>query len=333
MSDANRVPDAEKVAVVTGGTAGIGRAIAKMLLDRGMRVAVIARGEDRLEAMEVQYGEDRLLAISADVAEAEAVDAAATSVMERWGRIDVWVNDAMLTEYARFRDMPARDFETVVDATFLGQVNGARAALRHMRRGNIVFVGSGLSYRGIPMQSAYSAAKFAINGFVQSLRAELMHDEVPVTLSLVQLPAVNTPQFDWAKNQMPNEPKPAGTIYQPEVAARAVMRAIDGGNREIFVGGSVLQLVFGNIVAPWLLDRRLAASGAEMQQSDRPDPDPSGNLHRPSRRAGTAHGSYDAEARAKGLIVDADRARGLAFVGVPLLALALGALAGRASRR
>lgn len=321
------------VAVVTGGTAGVGRAVAKALLNRGMRVAVIARGEERLGRMETQYGADRLMAISADVAEAEEVDAAAASVIERFGRIDVWINDAMLTEFARFTDMDARDFERVVDATFLGQVNGARAALRHMRRGQIVFVGSGVAYRGIPMQSAYSAAKFAIRGFVGALRAELRHDGRPVTLSMVELPAVNTPQFDWAKNQLPNQPRPAGTIYQPEVAAKGVLRALDEGSREIFVGGSTLQLFFGNFLAPWLVDRQLARSGESMQQSDRRDPDRSGNLYAPSDRLGTAHGSFDEEAKAKGMIVDADRARAAAAIGVPLLALALGALAGRASRR
>ena len=328
----SQTPDSEKVAVVAGGTAGVGRAVAEMLLGRGYSVAVLARGEDRLETFEEAYP-GRVLAIEADVAKHAEVDAAAEEVMAKWGRIDTWVNSAMLTAFSPFKEMGPDEFETIVDATFIGQVNGTRAALRHMERGNIVCIGSGLSYRSVPMQSAYCASKHAINGFAQSVRSELIRENSGVHISLVQLPAINTPQFDWAKNRLENKPQPAPPIYQPEVAARAVLKAIDENSREIFVGGSVLELVFGNFVMPWFLDRQLASSGVEMQQSEQSDYSREGNLDGPVDREGTAHGSYDGKARSSGLIVDADQTRGLAFVGIPLLAFAAGMLATAAMNR
>ena len=322
-----------RVAVVTGGTAGVGRAVVDQLIARGYRVGALARGEDRLEELQTIHGRDRVLGISCDVGDAGAVSQAAREVHDEFGPPTVWVNDAMLTSYSPFRQMPSEEFEAIVRATFLGQVNGTRAALAVMERGHIVNIGSALSYRGLPMQSAYVAAKHAINGFTQSLRSELMREGVPITLSLVQLPAVNTPQFDWARNRLPEHPQPAPPVYQPEVAAGAVMKAIDRGNREIFVGVSTMQLVLGNFVMPWFLDRKLARRGAQMQQIDRPDPHRGGNIAAPVPMRSSAHGSFDDRARTSGLVLDADRTRLAAFLGVPLATFAAGMLMSGLRRR
>ena len=320
-------------AVVAGGSAGVGRAVVDMLIARGHRVAVLARGEDRLDQLQELHGRDRLMGVSCDVADAGAVSRAAREIAAEFGPPVVWVNSVMLTSYSAFRDMPAHEFETIVGATFLGTVNGTRAALEVMQRGNVVNVGSGLAYRAIPMQSAYVASKHAINGFTSAVRSELIREGRPIALSLVQLPAINTPQFDWSRNRLDNKPQPAPPAYQPEVAARAVLRAVDDDSRELFVGGSVLQLVFGDMVLPWLLDRRLAKDGVDLQQSERPPVNREGNVDHPVAMPSRAHGSHDAGARSSGLIVDADRTRAAAFLGVPLVTFALGALVAVARRR
>ena len=322
-----------RIAVVTGGTAGVGRAVVDHLIARGYRVGALARGEERLEELQAIHGRDRLLGISCDVGDAGAVMQAAREVRDEFGPPTVWVNDAMLTSFSSFRQMPPEEFEAVVRTTFIGQVNGTRAALEVMERGNIVNISSALSYRAIPMQSAYVASKHAVNGFTQAVRSELMHEGVPIALSLVQLPAVNTPQFDWARNRLEGHPQPAPPIYQPEVAARAVLKAIDEGSREVFVGAPVLKLVFANFMAPWLLDRKFARDGAKMQQIDRPDPNRGGNIGAPVPMPSRAHGSFDGRARSSGLIVDADRTRMAAFLGVPLAAFAAGLLARGLARR
>ena len=241
----------------------------------------------------------------------------------------------MLTSYSLFRDMPPEEFETVVRATFLGQVNGDRAALEVMDRGNIVNVSSGLGYAAVPMQSAYVAAKHAINGFTQSLRAELLHERRPIAISLVQLPAINTPQFGWARNRMENMPQPAPPIFQPEVAARGVLRAIDEDAREIFVGASTLKMVLGEYAVPWLVDRIAARKGIEAQRSDRPKTQggQGGNLDAPVPMPSRAHGAFDGRAREHALIYDADVARALGFFGVPLAIFGAGMLAGRMTGR
>ena len=322
----SQTPDSAKVAVISGGTAGVGRAVAEMLLGRGYSVAVLARGQERLDAFEAAYP-GRVMGIRADVAVHSEVDAAADKVMERWGRIDTWVNSAMLTSFSPFMEMEPDEFEAITNGTYLGQVNGTRAALRHMTRGNIVCIGSGLAYRAVPYQSAYCGAKHAINGFAQAVRSELIHDNSGVVLSLVQLPAINTPQFEWARNRLKSHPQPAPPIYQPEVAARGVLKAIDENSREVFVGYPVLELFFGNVLAPWFIDRKLARDGEDMQTADRPDPDRSGNLFEPAEREGTAHGQFDRRASDSGLIIDADIARGLVAVALPAVAFGVGMLA------
>lgn len=323
-----------KIAVVAGGTAGVGRAVVADLIDEGYKVGVLARGKDRLDEVSAKYGDD-VMTLRCDVSDARETMRAASAIEEGLGPITTWVNCAMLTSFSPFLDMAPDEFDAVVDTTFIGTVNGTRAALslmRHRGYGGIVTVGSGLSYRSVPYQSAYCASKHAINGFLSSVRSELIRDNSNITLSVVQLPAINTPQFDWARNRLDHKPQPAPPIYQPEVAARAVMRAVDTGQRELFVGKSVLQLVFGNMVLPAVMDNILADAGAEQQQSDRIEPgNRPDNLHDPVEGiAATAHGSYDGKAQDTGLIVDGDQARGAAFLGLPILALGLGIALGSA---
>ena len=320
------------IAVVAGGTAGVGRATVDALLARGHRVAVLARGQGRLDELARQYG-DRVWTRSVDVAKDAQVRDAADALVADWGAPEIWVNSVMLTSVSLFRDVDEAEFRTITDATYLGTVNCCRHALRVMSRGNVVNVGSGLSYRAIPYQAAYCGAKHAINGFTQAIRSEIMREGRPIALSLVQLPAINTPQFDWCRNRLEHQPQPAPPIFQPEVAVEGILRAIDEDAREILVGRSVVQLVFGNMLLPDLLDRQLAKQGKDMQQSDRPaDPARDDNLDGPvAGVASRAHGSYDDRAERSGVVVDADRSRKtLALAGAALL-VGIGALAGRAA--
>lgn len=309
-----------KIAVVAGGSAGVGRATVEKLIAEGYKVGVLARGEDRLAEMEETYG-PQVMTLPCDVSDAAQVSRAATLIEEGLGPIDLWINCAMLTSFSPFTEMKDDEFRAIVDTTFMGVVNGTRAALAQMEprgRGHIVTFGSGLGYRAVPFQSAYCASKHAINGFVASVRTELIRKNAGITMSLVQLPALNTPQFDWARNRLETAPQPAPPIYQPEVAADAVMRAVHKGSRELFVGASVLQLVFGNIFLPDYLDKKMSTSGAEMQKSDRDAQGTSDdNLHGPvDSIPASAHGSYGERAKASGLIVDADLARLAVFGGL-----------------
>lgn len=303
-----------KCAIVNGGSAGIGRAVVEKLLARGYSVGVIARGENRLQAMQQEFGDDRIYGASADSADHKALEKAYQAITAKFGEPEIWVNALMLTSFSPFKEMSADEFQTIINATFIGQVNGTRLALSGLAITNIVNIGSGLSYRSVPLQSAYCAAKHAINGFTSALRSELIRDNRDVALSLIQLPAVNTPQFTWAKNRMSYKPQPAPPIYQPEVAANAVMKAIDNNSRELFVGRSVLKLVFGDMVLPNFLDKKLAKDGADLQKSQMPDPgNREDNLNNPVEHASTSHGDFDNRASDKGIIVDADVARYVFF--------------------
>jgi short-subunit dehydrogenase len=316
--------------VITGGSAGIGRAVAEHYARRGCRIGLIARGEERLADAAVALrglGSPAVEVASADVSGSAEVEAAADR-FEALGPIDVWINAAMTTVYSPFVEMSAAEYERVTRVVYLGAVNGTRAALQRMRprrRGAIVNVGSGLAYRAIPLQSAYCGAKFAIRGFTEAIRAELIHDGMPITLSEVHLPGVNTPQFDWARNRMPRRPQPAPPIYQPEVAARAIVRAADEGVRELFVGRSTLKVFFGSIAAPGLLDRMLAASayGAQQSREDEPGGRPD-NLFAPVRGHCTAHGRFDGRAVSRGLVVSSEALRGGMIAGGALASLAIG---------
>ncbi|UMY15639.1 SDR family oxidoreductase [Methylobacterium organophilum] len=285
--------------VVTGGTAGVGRAVAEAFARRGWNVAVIARGEKGLHgtvrAIERLGG--RALAFCADVADADAMRQAADETAEVFGGIDVWVNNAMLTVYAEVRDMGPEEFARVTEVTYLGQVHGTQAALRHMlpaKRGTIVYIGSALAYRSIPLQSAYCAAKAAVRGFVDSLRTELLHEGSAVRLTMVQLPAVNTPQFDWARSRLPRKLEPVPPIFQPEAVAEQIIRAAFEAPRELWIGGASWKAILGNMIAPGLIDRYLATHGfrgemtSEEAMKQRPD-----NLYEPVDTDPGAHGRFD----------------------------------------
>ncbi|TDC32212.1 SDR family NAD(P)-dependent oxidoreductase, partial [Micromonospora sp. 15K316] len=253
--------------------AGVGRAVARAYAERGARVALIARGEAGLAAAERDCrarGAADVRAYRVDVADAGAVQQAADDVVHHWGMIDVWVNNAMVSVFAPTWEITAPEFRRVTEVNYLGTVHGTLGALRHMRahgRGAIVQVGSALAYRGIPLQSAYCASKHAIQGFNDSLRAELLHDCPTVSLSMVQLPAVNTPQFSWVRTRLPRHPQPVPPIFSPEVAARAVLWAADRGVRELNVGGPTWRARLGDMFLPGLLDRKLARDGYDSQQT------------------------------------------------------------------
>ena len=325
--------DTPTIAVVTGGTAGVGRATVDALLARGHRVAVLARGRGRLDELARQYG-DRVWTRSVDVADDDAVAQAVDALRADWGAPEIWVNSVMLTSVSAFADVSADEFHKITDATYLGTVNCCRHALRVMTRGNVVNVGSGLAYRAVPYQAAYCGAKHAVRGFTQALRTEVLRAGRPIAISTVELPAVNTPQFDWCRNRMPVKPQPVPPIFQPEVAASGILKAIDERAREILVGRSVVQLVVGNALFPDLLDHRLAEEGVEMQSSEHTDFGRPDNIDGPlAEYPSKAHGSFDHRAEASGILVDGDHARKvLAFGGAALL-VGLGILAGRATKR
>jgi NAD(P)-dependent dehydrogenase (short-subunit alcohol dehydrogenase family) len=325
------------VVVVTGASAGVGRATAIAFARRGCRVGLIARGSEALEGArrDVAAAGGRAFMLPLDVADAASVFEAADRVVARWGRIDVWVNCAMATIFAPFRDIEPDEFRRVTEVTYLGQVYGTMAALRHMRRvdsGTIVQVGSALSYRAIPLQSAYCGAKFAIRGFTDSLRSELKHDRSRIRLTMVQLPAVNTPQFDWARSRLPKRPQPVPPIFQPAAIARQIVRAARTAPRELWIGRSSLKAIVGTMILPRLGDRILAHEGydgqmtAEPTSSDRPD-----NLFQPVAGDPGARGRFDD--RAVPEVVGFDPAWLRIGAASLLIGLAAGAAALSHSRR
>jgi NAD(P)-dependent dehydrogenase (short-subunit alcohol dehydrogenase family) len=291
------------VVVITGASAGVGRATARAYGARGAHVGLIARGRDGLDAArrEIEKLGGRAVVAQADVADAEQVEAAARIIDDAFGPPDVWINNAMASVFSPVRETPPEEFARVTEVTYLGAVYGTLAALRRMssrNRGAIVQVGSSLAYRGIPLQSAYCAAKHALQGFCDSLRAELLHDRSAITLSMVQLPALNTPQFDWVKSRLPNRTQPMGPVFQPELAARAIMWAADTGRREVFVSGSTVKAILANRLAAGLLDRYLANVGYKSQQSEEPaEPNRPYNLWRPLAGDHGSHGRFDRVAR------------------------------------
>ncbi|MGH4030108.1 SDR family oxidoreductase [Actinomycetota bacterium Odt1-20B] len=298
--------------VITGASAGVGRATARHFGRRGARVALIARGRAGLEAAaaEVERLGGRALVLCADVADPAQVERAADAAEEALGPIDVWVNSAFTSVFAPFAEIGPEEYQRVTDVTYLGFVHGTRAALRHMLprdRGAVVQVGSALGERAIPLQSAYCGAKHAVNGFSSALRTELLHRRSGVRVTVVQLPAVNTPQFSWVRSRLPHRPQPVPPIYQPEVAARAVVFAADHPERkQYYVGGSTLATVLANRVAPALLDRYLARTGFAAQQTDEAAPaHQDGNLWGPEDGPGGAdfgaHGAFDDRSRTRSL--------------------------------
>ncbi|CAN7623284.1 SDR family oxidoreductase [Phenylobacterium sp. LjRoot164] len=324
--------------VITGASAGVGRAVARRFARTGACIGLIARGTTALEATAAEVRElgGEALVLPLDVADAAAVDAAAAAVEARFGPIDIWVNGAFAGMLARFVDMDPLEFRRITEVTFLGQVHGVRAALARMtprNRGVIVLVGSALAYRGIPLQSAYCAAKHALQGFQDSVRAELLEAGSSVKLTMVQLPGVNTPQFDWIRTTMPRAPKPASPPYQPEVAAQAICFAARHPRKELVVGAPSWQAILGDrIASPWL-DRYLAATGVSGQQDEkvlaagRQD-----NLYRPIEGDRGAHGRFDAIAREHSPLLWASMHRAPAVLALCAAAGALAWLGGRARR-
>jgi NADP-dependent 3-hydroxy acid dehydrogenase YdfG len=307
--------------VVTGASAGVGRATAVAFGARGDRVALIARGEEGLQAAarEVRAAGGTALALPCDVGDADAVEAAAARAEDELGPIDVWVNCAMAAVLAFVHETDPADVRRVTEPTYLGCVHGTLAALRRMRprdRGVIVQVGSTLAYRAIPLQATYCAAKFAIRGFTDSLRTELLHEGSGVRVTMVQLPGLNTTQFTWVRTTLRRQPRPVAPVYQPEVAADAIVHAAEHPRRELWVGASTPILIGGNKLAPWLGDRYLARTNVEAQQTADPiDPARPDYLYRPLGDRGS-HGPFDGEARASSVqLALAKRRRALSLAG------------------
>jgi short-subunit dehydrogenase len=295
-----------EIVVVTGSSGGVGRAIAHAFAKRGARVALLARGEPALQEVKAEVEElgGQALVVPVDVADHDAVEAAAERVESELGPIDVWVNDAMATVFAKVIDTAPHEFRRATEVTYLGTVNGTMAALKRMTardRGVIIQVGSALSYRAIPLQAAYCGAKFGIRGFTDSLRVELRADKSQVRVTMVQLPGVNTTQFNWCRSKMPDHPQPVPPIYQPEIPAEAVYWAAHHRRRELWVGYSAVQAIIGGALAPSLADWYLARTGISGQQiSGHPvDPDRPDNLFEPQPQLAATHGIFDDKAKSR----------------------------------
>jgi NAD(P)-dependent dehydrogenase (short-subunit alcohol dehydrogenase family) len=331
----------QRVVVVSGASGGVGRAVARRFAACGDRVALLARGEEGLAAAaeDVRAAGGEALPLVVDVAEPDAVERAATEVEEKFGPIEVWVNNAFVGALAPVTELTPGEFRRVTEVTYLGYVHGTMAALRRMLprdRGTIVHIGSALAYRGIPLQSAYCGAKHAIKGFHESVRCELLHAKANVHATMVQLPAVNTTQFGWMHSTMRRRPQPVPPIYQPEIAAAAVLyAAAHPRRREYWVGGSTVGTIIGNRVAPGLLDRYLARTGFDAQQTDETNFSGAGNLWQPGD-TGTdhgAHGRFDQQAHGRSAQLWASRHRGrLAGVGAAAAGVLMAVLLRRSAR-
>lgn len=318
-----------RVIVVTGASAGVGRAVVRQFARPGAHIGLIARGPERLDATkrEVEQAGGKALALPTDVADAEQVERAAEQVEREFGPIDVWVNDAMTTVFAPFVEIKPEEFKRATEVTYLGCVYGTLAALKRMKprnRGSIVQVGSALAYRSIPLQSAYCGAKHAIIGFTDSIRSELIHDRSNVHITVVNLPAMNTPQFSWCRSRLPRHPQPVPPIFQPEVAARAIVWAAEHRRREVYVGWPTVKAIYGQEIAPSYADRYLAKHAYDGQQTSEPvSPDRRDNLFEPV--AGSeyaAHGIFDRRAKSFSAqnLINLTSHRGLIAMGALTLA-------------
>jgi short-subunit dehydrogenase len=318
------------IVVITGASAGVGRAVARAYAAQHAKIGLIARGQEGLEATarEVEALGGTALILPLDVADADAVEAAAARVEAELGPIDIWINSAFAGVLSRFVDMSLEDYRRVTDVTYHGQVHGTMAALKRMmprNKGSIVLVGSALAYRGIPLQAAYCGAKHAIQGFQDSLRSELIHAKSKVSVTMVQLPGVNTPQFDWIKTSLPNKPMPASPPYQPEIAAKAILFAAQSRRKQVVVGFPSWQAIIGDYVASPLLDRYLAWVGVSGQQDEKPvAPDRGNNLYEPVPGDRGAHGRFDAQARTSSPQLWMTMNRGI--IGLSAIAVGVGAI-------
>lgn len=292
-----------EVVVITGASAGLGRAIARRFARDGASIGLIARGKDGLEGAkaDVEKLGGKAIIIEGDIADPETSKRAAEETEKAFGEIDVWINNAMTSVFSPVREMKPEEYKRVTEVTYLGFIYGTLAALKRMLprdRGVIVQVGSALAYRGIPLQSAYCASKHAIQGFMDSLRSELIHDKSNVRASMVQMPAMNTPQFSWVKSRLPNKPQPVPPIYQPEIGAEAVYFVAHNDRREMYVGYPTVEAIVGNKIVPGYADKYLAKGGYKSQQTDEPvEADRQNNLYEPVAGDHGAHGSFDERAK------------------------------------
>lgn len=299
------LPHSPEVVVITGASAGVGRATAHAFAKRGAHIGLLARGTEALDAAraEVEALGGRAITIPTDVADSDQVEKAASTIEKELGPIDIWVNNAMTTVFAPLQEITPEEFRRATEVTYLGTVYGTMAALRRMAprdRGTIVQVGSALAYRSIPLQAPYCGAKHAIRGFTDSLRSELIHDGSSIHLTMVQLPAMNTPQFSWCRTRLPRHPQPVPPIYQPEVAAEAIVWAAHHGRREVNVGRSTDKAIWANKIAPGALDSYLARHAYESQQTkDLVDPNRPNNLFQPVAGDFGTHGIFDDTASAR----------------------------------
>ncbi len=323
----------KKTVVITGASAGIGRATALLFAKAGVQLTLISRNMDRLKKVkeEVEMLGCECLIVSADVANYPSIDEAAAKTEKLFGPIDIWINNAMVSVFSPIREMQVEEFHRVTDVTYLGVVHGTMAALKRMlprNRGVIVQVGSALAYRGIPLQAAYCAAKHAAEGFHESLLSELAHDKSNVKVSMVQLPAHNTPQFDWVKSTLPYKAKPVPPIFQPEVAARAIFHAAYNPRREYIVAWPAIKAVWANKFIPGILDRYLGRIGYMSQQTqERKDPNQASNLYQTVNGNFGAHGRFDNEAIDKKVWVATDQTLlGLSVAVLLILALIIAAI-------
>ena len=315
-----------EVVVITGASAGLGRATAREFGRHGAKVGLIARGVDGLEVakQEIESAGGSAMVLPLDVADASAIEKAAATVEQEFGPIDIWVNNAMASVFSPVKEMQPEEYKRVTEVTYLGVVYGTLAALKRMLprdRGTIVQVGSALVYRSIPLQSAYCAAKHALAGFTDSLRCELIHDKSNVQVTMVQMPALNTPQFGWVKSRLKHKAQPVPPIFQPEVGARAIYWAAHHSRREIYAGWPTVEAIVGNKLAPGLLDRYLGKTGFDSQQTSEPaDPNRPNNLWEPVQGDHGAHGAFDRQAHETSWELRASLARG--WIGAGLAAMA-----------